>query len=67
MYSIWGWLRSYTVHATYPFLPKPPFLPVYSQVFVVCQVMLTIPPIVEVPKDDGAEWDAAFQGVVRNP
>ena len=30
------------VHATYPFLPKPPFLPVYSQVFLVCQVMLTI-------------------------
>ena len=31
------------VHATYPFLPKPPFLPVYSQVFLVCQVMLTVP------------------------
>ena len=31
-----------TLHATYPFLPKPPFLPVYSEVFLVCQVMLTI-------------------------
>ena len=30
------------VHATYAFLPKHPFLPVYSKVFLVCQVILTI-------------------------